>query len=195
MITVLGARTSSCYWKELNRTCLVVTVMNSCANNDFSFRTERLMHLNFSRSFQLLQRKVHCENLHLSWMHGRLRFFISPISIGGGLENSCHRCEFVGGGGFGLEASSPRKYFEIFEAQKWYFQHSQCDISLKWNSTWIRCKMTRTNLVLTACTLYLNKNIFPLEKCWGRGGQPPAPQVRLPWIHELLNLVKLTSVL
>ena len=190
MITVLGARTSSCYWKELNRTCLVVTVMNSSANNDFSFRTERLMHLNFSRSFQLLQRKVHCENLHLSWMHGRLRFFISPISIGGGLENSCHRCEFVGGG-VGQEASFPRKYFEIFEAQKWYFQRSQCDISLKWNSTWIRCKMTRTNLVLTACTL---KNIFPLEKCWG-GGQPPAPQVRLPWIHDLLNLVKLTSVL
>ena len=80
--------------------------MNSSANNDFSFRTERLMHLNFSRSFQLLQRKVHCENLHLSWMHGRLRFFISPISISGGLENSCHRCEFVGGGG-GLDWRHP----------------------------------------------------------------------------------------
>ena len=37
-----------------------------------------------------------------------------------------------GGGGWGgLEASSPRKYFQIFKAQKWYFQPSQCDISLK----------------------------------------------------------------
>ena len=193
MITVLGARTSSCYWKELNRTCLVVTVMNSSANNDFSFRTERLMHLNFSRSFQLLQRKVHCENLHLSWMHGRLRFFISPISIGGGLENSRHRCEFVGGrgGGVGLEASSPRKYFEIFEAQKWYFQHSQCDISLKWNSTWIRCKMTRTSSAYSMC-LILKQKHFSSGKVLR--GLPPAPQVRLPWIHDLLNLVKLTSV-
>ena len=54
------------YWQLLigiKKHLLVVSVMNCSANDDFSFRTERLMHLNCSRSFQLLQRKVHCENV------------------------------------------------------------------------------------------------------------------------------------
>lgn len=49
----------------------------------------------------------------------------------GGLKTRTTDASLLGGGGGGLEASSPRKYFQIFEAQKWYFQPSQCDISLK----------------------------------------------------------------
>ena len=45
----------------------------------------------------------------MSWMHGRLRFFISPISTGG-LENLRHRCKFVVGGG-GAGGILPQKIF------------------------------------------------------------------------------------
>ena len=62
----------------------------------------------------------------------------------GGLENLHRRCKFVGEVS---GASSPRKIWNV-EAQKWYFQHSQWDISLK-----------KLNL-----DKVLNKNTFPLEK-------------------------------
>ena len=84
-----------------------------------------------------------------------------------------------------------KKYFEILRLWNGIF-NTLNEIFLWKNSTWIRCKMTGTNLVLTACTLYLNKNIFPLERCGG-GGAPPAPQVCCPWTHGLWNLLKLRN--
>ena len=71
------------------------------------------------------------------------------------LENSRRRREFLGRGE-SLGASSPGNFWNL-EARKWYFQHSQWDISLK-TSTWIRCKMTGTASALTTFTLYLKIN-------------------------------------
>ena len=70
---------------------------------------------------------------------------------GGGAQNLHGRCKFVGGGA--LTSS----------ARKWYFQHSQWDISLQ-----------KLNL-----DKVLNKNIFPLEKL---PFTPPAPKA-LPSLH------------
>ena len=108
----------------------------------------------------------------------RLRWFIFPLT-----EFTCGVTEYypwgnrraistgVGGGGWWLGswklapetrgsslkgvlgASSPRKVWNL-EARKWYFQHSQWDISLKKTSSWIRCKMTGTS---SAYSMYLKQ--------------------------------------
>ena len=73
---------------------------------------------------------------------------------GGGPQNLHRRCKFVGEGGGGPLTSW---------AWKWYFQHSQRDISLQ-----------KLNL-----DKVLKKNIFPLEKL----PFPPPASKALPSLH------------
>ena len=97
--------------------------------------------------------------------------FRMTAAEGGGvaaLENSRRRREFLGRGE-SPGASFPGNFWNL-EARKWYFQHSQWDISLK-TSTWIRCKMTGTASALTTFTLYLKIN--------------SAGQAKWPWECDL----------
>ena len=111
--------------------------------------------LHFSTRWEMFEK----EKLNECWTEISTSVNFNWGEPGGGglrLKTRAEDANFLAGGE-SLGASSPGKFWNL-EARKWYFQHSQWDISLK-PSTWIRCKMTGTSSALTAFTLILKNQL------------------------------------
>ena len=81
--------------------------------------------------------------------------------------------------GEGLRASSRQDILKSRGSEMVLSTFSMRSVFLWNNSTWIKCKMTGTSSAYSMyliIKLYLNKNIFSLEKWGGGGGSSAVPR-------------------